>query len=553
MGITRLSVRARLICLVVFMNVTLLGAAGYAWYALARLNSEFDAAIAKQNQVEAAADVARRAQLEFWGQLRVWALVLLATEEEQPQHVKNFADRGAAVDEHLEGLVAQLKALGVSEELALAARKDHQAVTNRYVAAAKSLRAGNLNSILESRVALRGLDNAVLDRMDALVKGIQKRGDDVAQQAAETAASEKKILVAGLAIAVLLALVVSGTVGWITVNMITRRLQRATEVSRVVASGDLTATIHPGRPDELGQLLASLAHMNDSLVGIVERVRRSADSVMSASTQIAAGTSDLSARTESQASSLEETAASIEEMTASVSHTSSNAGEASRVAVSAAGIAQRGGAEVDEVVRVMAGIRESSRKIAEIIGTIDAIAFQTNILALNAAVEAARAGEQGRGFAVVAAEVRNLALRCATAAQEIKGLITESVRRVEDGAKRADSAGTTMKEVVGSVDRVSAIIGEIAAATREQSDGIAQVNTAVVELEKSNQHNASLAQESTAASESLNELARELSEAVAAFRLSSAAADAEPTPEDHPQPRIRASAMPTLRLVASGD
>ena len=523
MGLMRLSVRKRLILLLVFVNLTLLGAAGYAWYALARLNNQFDAAITRQNQVEAASDLARRAQLEFWGQLRVWALVLLATEDEQPLHLKTFTDRSANVAEHLDSLDGPLKVLGVPEQLAKDALKDHQFVTGRYLAAAKGLRAGNLATIIESRTTLRGLDNAVLDRMDALVKGIQKRGDDLAAQTAEIAASERKTLAAGLAIAVLLALSVSGTVGWLTINMITRRLERATEASRVVASGDLTARIEPGRPDELGQLLGSLGHMNASLSGIVGRVRQSAESVLSASTQIAAGTADLSARTEQQASSLEETAASMEEMTATVNHTSGNAGEASRIADGAARVAERGGAEVDEVVRVMAGIRASSGKIAEIIGTIDSIAFQTNILALNAAVEAARAGEQGRGFAVVAGEVRNLALRCATAAQEIKSLITESVTRVEDGAKRADSAGNTMKELVGGVTRVRTLIGDIAAATREQSHGIAQVNQAVVELEKANQHNASLAQESTAASESLNELARELTEAVAAFRLQSAA------------------------------
>ena len=549
MGLTRLSVRARLLCLLVFVNVTLLGAAGYAWYALARLNNEFDSALARTNQVEAASDLARRAQLEFWGQLRIWSQVVLATEDEKAQHVKTFSDRGARVAEHLGELGGQLKALGVSEDLARHALKDHQSVTNRYLASAKDLKAGSLPSILESRTNLRGFDNAVLDRMDALVKGIQKRGDELAQGAAETAASEKKILLAGLGVAVLLALLVSGSVGWVTVNMITRRLQRATEVSAIVASGDLTSSIEAGRSDELGQLLGSLAHMNDSLARIVERVRRSADSVTSASTQIAAGTADLSARTEAQASSLEETAASIEEMTASVSHTSGNAREASEIAVSAADIAQRGGAEVDEVVRVMAGIRESSGKIAEIIGTIDSIAFQTNILALNAAVEAARAGEQGRGFAVVAGEVRNLALRCTKAAQEIKGLITESVTRVEEGAKRADGAGRTMKDVVGSVERVSSIIGEIAAATREQSDGIGQVNQAVVELEKSNQHNASLAQESTAASESLNELARELTEAVSAFRLESLS-PAQHAVETHTSRRIRPPAVPALGLAA---
>jgi methyl-accepting chemotaxis protein len=522
MGLKRLSVRARLLLLLVFVNAALLGAAGYAWYALARLNAEFNAAITTQNQVEAAADLARRAQLDFFGQLRSWSHVLLAGEDSQSTHLQAFKERSENVRENLEGLGGQLKALGIKDTLALDAAKEHQVVTARFLAIAKQIKPGNMASVLEANGGVRGMDAAVIDRIDALVKAIQKRGDDLADQAATVAASEKKALFAGLAIAVLLALTVSGTVGWLTIAMITRRLKRATDISGIVASGDLTTRIESGRPDELGQLLGSLADMNDSLARIVERVRRSADSVTAASTQIAAGTRDLSARTEQQASSLEETAASIEEMTASVNHTSGNAGEASKIANSTAEVARRGGDEVDEVVRVMAGIRQSSGRIAEIIGVIDGIAFQTNILALNAAVEAARAGEQGRGFAVVAGEVRNLALRCAKAASEIKGLINDSVERVENGAKRADEAGRTMKEVVESVHRVSSIISDIASATREQSDGIAQVNQAVVDLEKTNQHNASLAQESTAASESLNSLAQELAQAVAAFRVSEA-------------------------------
>jgi methyl-accepting chemotaxis protein len=519
MGITRLSVRGRLLLLLVFVNAALLGAAGYAWYALSRLNDEFNQAIARQNQVESAADLARRAQLEFWGQLRTWGQVLLADEGSQAVHLDTFRQRGEKVAEHLESLGGQLKALGIPEDLATGALKEHKAVTGRYLAASQSLKAGNFATLAEANAAVRSMDVAIIDRIDTLVNAVQKRGDDLAEQSAAIAAAERRILLAGLGAAVAVALLLSGLIGWRTVGMITRRLQRATEVSRTVASGDLSARIEAGSPDELGTLLGSLAHMNQSLARIVERVRRSADSVLSASTQIAAGTSDLSARTEQQASSLEETAASMEEMTATVNHTSGSAGEASRIAVRAAEIAQRGGGEVDEVVRTMGGIRESSARIAEIIGTIDAIAFQTNILALNAAVEAARAGEQGRGFAVVAGEVRNLALRCATAAAEIKTLIGDSAARVEEGARRADGAGRTMKEVVESVARVSALIGDIAAATREQSDGIAQVNHAVVELEKANQRNASLAQESTAASESLSELARTLTEAVAAFRL----------------------------------
>ncbi|MGE5615772.1 MAG: methyl-accepting chemotaxis protein, partial [Bacillota bacterium] len=219
--------------------------------------------------------------------------------------------------------------------------------------------------------------------------------------------------------------------------------------------------------------------------------------------------------------------ASMEEMTASVNHTSGNAGEATRFADSAADVARRGGGAVDEVVRVMAGIRQSSDRIGEIIGVIDSIAFQTNILALNAAVEAARAGEQGRGFAVVAGEVRSLAMRCATAAAEVKGLITDSVERVQEGAQRADDAGHTMKEVVAAVSRVSLLIREIAAATSEQSAGIAQVGQAVAELEKANQHNAALAHQSNAAAESLNRLAAELTDAGAAFLTSDGARAAE--------------------------
>jgi methyl-accepting chemotaxis protein len=242
------------------------------------------------------------------------------------------------------------------------------------------------------------------------------------------------------------------------------------------------------------------------------------------------GNGDLSSRTEEQASSLEETAASIEEMTATVNQNAQNAGQASDVATGAADIARKGGAAVDQVVGMMSGIQASSKKISDIIGVIDSIAFQTNILALNAAVEAARAGEQGRGFAVVAGEVRSLAQRSAEAAKEIKGLITDSVERVDAGARLADDAGRTMAEVVASVNRVSSIIGEIATATTEQSTGIAQVNQAVADLDKVTQQNASLVEESTAAAEQLRVLAGEMVETVAVFRLSGPSKAALPAP-----------------------
>ncbi len=364
-----------------------------------------------------------------------------------------------------------------------------------------------------------GIDRAATDHIDHLVTEAREHGEKLAAESIKSAASEKNMLVVGLALLAAFAIGVSAFVGTLTILAITRRLQRATEVARTVASGNLGMHIDIGRRDELGQLLESLRDMNGSLSDIVGRVRQSAEMVTTASGQIAAGNTDLSSRTEEQASSLEETAASIEEMTATVNQNANNASQANEVASSAAQVARRGGEAVDEVVKKMENIQTSSRKIGDIIGVIDSIAFQTNILALNAAVEAARAGEQGRGFAVVAGEVRSLAQRSAQAAKEIKALITDSVERVDEGAKLANDAGKTMSEVVGSVNRVSQIIGEIASATREQSSGIAQVNTAVGDLDKVTQQNASLVEESTAASESLQEAAREMVEAVSVFRL----------------------------------
>ena len=324
--------------------------------------------------------------------------------------------------------------------------------------------------------------------------------------------------------AVMLALVALGfAVSLLAAAAITRSIVDPVATARAealrMAAGDLSSTVAVGGRDEIAEMMHGIAQMQQSLRGIAAKVRTSSEAVASAATQIAAGNSDLSSRTEEQASSLEETAASIEEMTATVNQNAQNASEAAGVAIAAAEVARKGGVAVDEVVKMMVGIQESSRRIGEIIGVIDSIAFQTNILALNAAVEAARAGDQGRGFAVVAGEVRSLAHRSAEAAREIKGLITDSVGRVDSGARIAGDAGRTMNDVVASVSQVSKIIGEIASATSEQSTGIAQVNQAVADLDKVTQSNASLVEESTAASESLKDLAAELSAAVAVFRL----------------------------------
>ena len=286
---------------------------------------------------------------------------------------------------------------------------------------------------------------------------------------------------------------------------------------RQVAQGDLAAPEQSaGVP--VG-LMAELAAMRQALRTLVGQVRDSTVAIIHASGEIAQGNNDLSGRTEQQASALEETAASMEELSSTVQQNAANAQQASTLAVNAAQVAQQGGAVVGEVVATMKGINDSSQRIADIIGVIDSIAFQTNILALNAAVEAARAGEQGRGFAVVASEVRTLAQRSADAAKEIRGLIQTSVERVAQGSALVDRAGSTMEEVVASIGRVSAIVAEISAASSEQSAGVSQVGQAVMHMDQATQQNAALVEESAAAADSLRLQAQELLQAVALFRL----------------------------------
>ncbi len=284
-----------------------------------------------------------------------------------------------------------------------------------------------------------------------------------------------------------------------------------------IAEGNLAYPVPPTRYEN--SLMRELVRMQDSLRRLVGDVRHSTDSITTASSEIADGSQDLSARTESQASALEETAASMEELSSTVKQNADNARQANQLAQSASTVAVQGGEVVAQVVDTMKGINDSSRKINDIISVIDGIAFQTNILALNAAVEAARAGEQGRGFAVVAGEVRSLAGRSAEAAKEIKTLITDSVQRVEQGTALVDQAGNTMTEVVSSIRRVTDIMGEISAASTEQSAGVAQVGEAVTQMDQATQQNAALVEESTAAAMSLREQAQHLNQLVGTFRL----------------------------------
>jgi methyl-accepting chemotaxis protein len=347
---------------------------------------------------------------------------------------------------------------------------------------------------------------------------------DLQQQHTVAATDEANVVVrdtqvASVAVAVLVMLG-SALLAWRITISITGPLKQAEEVASRVADGDLAFDISVQGHDEAARVLDTLERMRDSLSTVVSNVRRNSESVATASSEISQGNNDLSSRTEQQASALQQTAASMEELGTTVRHNADNARQANQLAMGAASVASRGGEVVGQVVDTMRDINDSSRRIADIVGVIDGIAFQTNILALNAAVEAARAGEQGRGFAVVATEVRNLAQRSAGAAREIKGLIAASVERVERGTSLVDQAGATMTEIVGAIQRVTDIVGEISTASDEQSSGVSQVGTAVGQMDQATQQNAALVEQSAAAAESLKVQAEQLVQAVAVFKVS---------------------------------
>ena len=356
---------------------------------------------------------------------------------------------------------------------------------------------------------------AYLDAIGQFVVMQEQRADAARQASLDARAALRwqagfaALVIAGLGIAT----------AWLLSRAIALPMAQAVQVAEAVAAGDLRSDIDQDARDETGQLLTALKRMNESLMSIVGQVRQSSDSIATGTGEIASGNADLSQRTEQQAANLQQTAASMEELTATVKQNADIARTATQLAQSASEVAVSGGQAVQEVVAVMRQIDESSRRINDIIGTIDGIAFQTNILALNAAVEAARAGEQGRGFAVVASEVRALAQRSAGAAKEIKSLIGDSGAKVESGTRLAGSAGETMGQIVDQVRRVSDLISEISAASAEQSQGIDQIGDAIAQLDQVTQQNAALVEESAAAAESLKHQAAQLNQAVAVFRL----------------------------------
>jgi methyl-accepting chemotaxis protein-1 (serine sensor receptor) len=358
-------------------------------------------------------------------------------------------------------------------------------------------------------------NTALREAVDGVMAFVDASTDELIAQAGTAHNVSRTVTIVMLSIAVALAL---GC--WVFISRtVLRPLREAGDHFEKIAAGDFTGRIDVRSNNEIGHLFSAVKRMQESLTRTVASVRRGVDEINVGSREISAGNADLSSRTEQQAASLEETAASMEELASTVKQNADNARQANQLAASASDVAERGGSAVSEVVSTMEGISASSRKISEIVSVIDGIAFQTNILALNAAVEAARAGEQGKGFAVVAGEVRSLAQRSAQAAKEIKGLIEDSVSKVGAGSQQVERAGATMQEIVASVKRVTDIMGEISAASEEQSSGIDQVNRAVSQMDEVTQQNAALVEEAAAAAGSLQEQAQRLAEAVAVFKI----------------------------------
>jgi methyl-accepting chemotaxis protein len=420
----------------------------------------------------------------------------------------------------LDALFAARDDISQEEKADLARIKEVERRTQPLIARLIELRQGDKTSEAAELLAKEAAPAFVdwLASVNALIDLEEKLNNEAANHARQLSGSFFAWMMALLAIAA----ATGAGAAWYISHSLLRQLGGqpgyAVGIAGAIAAGDLSVPIETA-PDDRSSLLYAMKGMRDSLVTIVSQVRNGTMTIAHASTEITAGNHDLSERSERQAGTLEETASSMEQLTGTVRQNADNARQANQLAESASQVAQRGGAVVAQVVSTMAAINDSSRRIAEIIGVIDGIAFQTNILALNAAVEAARAGEQGRGFAVVASEVRNLAQRSAAAAKEIKGLIGDSVAKVDDGAKLVDQAGSTMEEIVSSVKRVTDIMAEISLASQEQSAGIEQVNRAIGQMDEATQQNATLVGQAGAAASSLQEEAANLARLVSIFKL----------------------------------
>jgi methyl-accepting chemotaxis protein len=468
------------------------------------------------------------------------------------EHIKTLADNYAKSAAPLDQIIQSGKGVTPEEKSALEGIKASEAKAQPLIAKVIELRAAD--QLPEATALLQQQAAPAFVAWLASVNTMIDLEEKMSMEQANSATSVARSFFVFMVVLCLIAIGVGVAAAWFISRGLLRQLggepEYAASIVACIASGNLAVRIDT-KPGDDSSLLHAMRGMRDSLVNIVSQVRAGTQTIATNSREIAAGNMDLSSRTEQQAANIEETASSMEQLTGTVKQNSDHAYQANQLALSASEVAVKGGAVVNEVVHTMASINESSKKIVDIIGVIDSIAFQTNILALNAAVEAARAGEQGRGFAVVATEVRNLAQRSAGAAKEIKGLIDDSVEKVDAGAKLVDQAGATMQDIVNSVKRVTDIMGEISTASAEQTSGIEQVNEAIGKMDQVVQQNAALVEQAAAAAASLQDQAGNLSQVVSIFKLDESAVPQRPQSSARPAAAPAAPRAAPARLTAA--
>ena len=562
---SRMGLAAKLAAPISVLVLATILVGGFGIHAVREAQKANAASLQLQRDLKDTLNSARAAGISFRAQTLEFRHLLVRGNEktDYDRYLRSFQQRGEDFGRHLDGVKEVMVRAGLPPDGVEDARRLHTNISGQYLEALKLFEPEKVESIRVVDERVRGKDRQLEDKIDMIVNALQLHADTEAERLVEASVTEARRAMTGLAVAIGALVLLAIVLGWLIVRGLIRELggepSYAKEVVGRIADGDLADDVVTRKADR-SSLLHAMRTMQQDLRTMVGEVVVGARSVAQSSSNIAAANQDLSHRTEQQASTLEETASAMEELASTVSQNADNARHAARLASAAADLAQRGGGAVRQVVDTMTGIAGSSRQMSEIIGVIDGIAFQTNILALNAAVEAARAGEQGRGFAVVATEVRNLAQRSAAAAKEIKALIDGSVGKVKAGSDQVSAAGRTMEDIVTSVQKVSELITEIAAASDQQRAGLEQVNTAVSQMERVVQQNAGMVEDATQATDAMRDQANALVQLMARFRLHAEGASPEvvpvqPVPGNPPAPpqdealSLEGGAQPALQLT----